>query len=159
MCVFIKSPINSFRKVSLALVTVFFITAIHTVMDPITKPSHRDTVGLIPASKLIFFTFCYTIHLYEHRHELCINEWEQQHACLRCQEGAAPDGNCPRTMLGVWLRENKFIHSKTCPESTETQNHGLSCLTVLNGCKQTLFALSVILRPKKFTKNHIRGRK
>lgn len=65
-------------KVFLTLVAAFFIAAVHTVMDPITKPPDRDTVRLIFASKLIFFTFCDTIHLCEYRYELTVNEWERQ---------------------------------------------------------------------------------
>lgn len=65
---------NTLPVKSPTLVTVFFITAIHTVMDSITKPSDRNTVSLIFASKLIFFTFCYTIHLCEYRCERIIND-------------------------------------------------------------------------------------
>lgn len=51
---------------NLTFLTILFITAIHTVLDSITKPSDRNTVCLIFTSKLIFLTLCYTIHLFKY---------------------------------------------------------------------------------------------
>lgn len=48
-------------------VTVLFVTAIHTVMNSITKPSNWNTVGFISASKLIFLTLSHTVHLFKYK--------------------------------------------------------------------------------------------
>lgn len=60
----------------LTSITIQFITVIHTILNSITKPSDRYTVCFIFTLKLVFFTFCYTVHLCKHIF-ICSSEYYQ----------------------------------------------------------------------------------
>lgn len=93
-------------------------------MDPVTKPSHRDAVGLVPAPELILLTLWHTVHLWEHRNQLCVHEWEQQQLVQAASREQSLMETTPEPRLGGGFGKTKFLHSKTCPETTETYNHG-----------------------------------
>lgn len=79
--------------------------------------------------------------------------------CPSCQQGAVPDGNHPRTTLGGWLWENKISALQNLSRDHRNVQPWGCYLTALKGCKKALFALSIILRPKKFTKKKFRKKK
>lgn len=148
MCVLIKSPIKFFREVFLALVTVFFITAIHAVMDPITKPSHRDAVRLVSAPKLIFFTLCHTVHLWEHTHELWVSGWEQQQLLYAARREQPLMETAPEPCLGFDFEERNLCTPKPVHRA---QKH--TDIWQYSEDARKLFVFKIIWRSNKFTKN------
>lgn len=158
MCVFTKSPKIIFREVSLALVTVFFIAAIHTVMDPITEPPHRDAVGLVSAPELILFALSHTIHLCEHRHQLGVNGWEQQQLSYTARREqplmeTAPEWPC----LECDLEKTNFFTPKLwTPPLHRVQKHKIMGLRMQ---ENPHLPFQLFLHLKKITKkNHTRKR-
>lgn len=148
-----KKPNKVFREVFLALVTVFFITAIHTVMDAITKPSHRDTVRLVSAPKLIFFALCHTVHLWEHTHELWVNGWEQQqllYAARREQPLMEPPQNHAR---GLTLRKPICALQNLSREHRNTQTSDSTQRMQENYLSFQLFGDLTNLQKTQITRN------